>query len=186
MAKSNKRRIKFRLFHYYEERTTLGQLTLVEKQAFFGEVVEIPREEDIARGEELGAFYTAEEEKQIKAGTYRGPDWETLAAGPMTPAFTPEEEAARAGVGMEASEEGKTEEIAGNGEFDAATASSEEVAEHIKANSLTVPETVALAGGNPDLAEKIIEAENMASENDPRAGVVGAMEKLSAGGNDGE
>lgn len=185
MAKSNKRRIKFRLFHYYEERTTLGQPTLVEKQAFFGQVVEIPREEDIARGEELGAFYTNKEEKQIQDGTYRGPDWETLAAGPMVPAFTPEEEAARAGTSMEVPSP-EIEEIAGNGEFDAANASSEEIAEHIKSEGLTVPQTVDLAGGNADLAEKIIEAENMASENDPRAGVIGAMEKLSAGNGGGE
>ena len=126
-----KKMIKFRAFHYYLEVPAPGMvggpMMLAEQQAYFGDTVDIEREEDLARGEKLGAFYSDKEIKQIKEGKYRGPDWEQLAAGPMVAAFTPEEEARRAilapaGTGGESESEGGPA-------IDVGSASDEEIAE---------------------------------------------------------
>lgn len=177
------RMIKFRAFHYYREVPAPGMvggpMMLAEQQAYFGETVDIEREEDLERGETLGAFYSEKEIKQIKAGTYRGPDWEQLAAGPMVAAFTPEEEARRQILAPAGSE---GEASAGGPAIDVEKASDEEIAEYIEQNNLNVPETIALASGRKDLAEKVLDAEMLASNNDPRKGVLSALEKTMTEG----
>jgi hypothetical protein len=46
-----------------------------------------------------------------------------------------------------------------------------ELAEHIKTNNLTVNETIALANGDPDMAHRVLQAENIATDGEPRKGV---------------
>lgn len=173
--------IKFRSFFYYVERPALGvpdQNLLAEKMGFFGEEHDIPREEDLARGEELGAFFTDDEVEQIKAGKYTGPEAELLGQEPMSVALT-EEEAATQRQAMP--------QNAGDGApavgIDVREEDAETIALYIKSQKLTVAETVALAEGDAELAEKVLDAEGMATNSDPRKGVVEALEAIPTGGN---
>jgi hypothetical protein len=51
---------------------------------------------------------------------------------------------------------------------------------------LTVPETVALAEGDPDRARYVLEAERTASGQDPRKGVSDGLAKIIDEGNGGQ
>jgi hypothetical protein len=46
-----------------------------------------------------------------------------------------------------------------------------EISEYIHATKPNVDETVAIAGNDPELAKRVLEAENIATGNDPRTGV---------------
>jgi len=46
-----------------------------------------------------------------------------------------------------------------------------ELAEHIKNENLTVQQTIDLAGGDKDLAHRLLQAENIATDGEPRKGV---------------
>jgi hypothetical protein len=66
------RTIKHGLFTYWtpvEQLQADGEVVsrFTEQMAFAGQTVDIPREQDIARGEEHGAFYTEEELKRSAA-----------------------------------------------------------------------------------------------------------------------
>lgn len=159
--------IKYRLFHYYIEKPGVNGMSLVEKQAFFGETVDIPRQEDIERGEELDAFFTDKEARAIAAGEYDGPEADALAQKHMNPPFNEAEAAAR----------GELPAGPATG-IDPGSADAEEIAEHIKSQKLNVAETVALAGDDPELAKKVMEAEDLASENDARRGVEDGLQKI--------
>lgn len=171
--------IKFRLFHYYEDSPNAfdhqGNPVLVERMASFGQVVDIPREEDIKRGENLGAFFTDEELQAFKDGELRGPTYESLRSNAVAQLTLGD------GAGVSGSDEvnegqlPSAEEVAGM--------DSEEVAEIIQGSrtdgkALTVDQTVKLAGKDPDAAEVVLDAEGIASEGDPRAGVEKALEKI--------
>jgi hypothetical protein len=180
--------IKFRLFHFYveEDALTPGQTTLVERQAFFGETVDIPREEDVRRGDKLDAFFSKEEIKQIKAGTYAGPDAGALVSEAIiSPPLTEAEAAARSRTPAQAAAKGQL----GTGEapaFDVASASSEAILAYVSDNKLTVPQTIALAKDadgefDPELAEKILDAEEMVPGG-ARGGVISKLEAVTAGG----
>jgi hypothetical protein len=65
--------------------------------------------------------------------------------------------------------------------------SNEELAEYIgganpKGKRLTIQETVDLSGGDVGFAEDILVAENILTENDPRAGVVAGLQEVIARG----
>jgi len=176
--------IKHLLFSYGQERDNpmyiegeegVPARILVEGVAQIGDVVDVTRQYDIVRGEEAGAFFSDEERAEIEDGTYEG---ELLAAlqahgylggreaytGPPQPAALP-----------------------AAGTIDVSTASAEEIAEYISANKPNVAETVAMAQNNPDYAEKVLDAEVIATESDPRAGVENALNKvMSSGGEDEE
>lgn len=73
---------------------------------------------------------------------------------------------------------------------DLAVMSSEELAEVIqgrneKGSRLNVGETVALAGDNPDLAERLLEAETIATDDDPRDGVIEGLQRVIENANTG-
>lgn len=53
------------------------------------------------------------------------------------------------------------------------------LADHITANKLTVDDTVALAGNDPELAKRVLEAERLASNGAPRAGVEAGLQKIT-------
>jgi hypothetical protein len=150
--------IKYRLFTYFEETENLaGDVKLRERQASFGEVVEIESEEDLERGERLGAFFTDEEREAIEDGSYTGPEADLLRRSAML--VSPD-------AALVEGDEGET--------IDVSEASADEIAEYIQANKLNVSQTVALAGDDADLAEKVLDAEGIVAANnsaDPRKGV---------------
>lgn len=156
--------IKYRLFHYYEEKEVgdgTGRIVLIEKMARFGQVVDIPRDEDIDRGEELDAFYTDEEREAIESGAFRGPSWQELRSNAGTMEASPEAAAA--------------------GEPLAEDADAETIADHILENKLTVPQTVELAGNDPEKAKLVLEAESMVAESreaDMRSGVESGLQAV--------
>jgi hypothetical protein len=134
---------------------------LKEETAWLGEVHDITRPYDLARGEELGAFFSDDERKAIEDGSYRGPDAPALVQARRA--------AAEAVVQPLADESGAPADIS--------DMSSEQVADLIKEQKLTVPQTVDLADpNNVDSINKVLDAEGIASESDPRAGVTKALE----------
>lgn len=183
------KQIKFRLFHYYEERE---DGVLVERHAEMGQVVDIPRKEDVERGDRLGAFYSDEERKAIADGSFDGSGAPFLRdrglIGPQdrSPEFpggrmeSGEVDAAVTGDG----EFGRTAEAGAGGSgqpsADIDGKSAEEIAELINSQKLTVQQTVDLAGGDPDLAEVVLDAESLATNNEPRKGVQDALESMIA------
>jgi hypothetical protein len=57
-----------------------------------------------------------------------------------------------------------------------------ELAEYIKENNMTVNETVALAGGDKDLAHRLLQAENIATDGEPRKGVEAGLTSIIESG----
>lgn len=159
--------IKHRLFTWFEEVDSPvmpGTTVLAERIAHLGEKIDIPEgNPHLARGEELGSFYTDEEAKAIEDGSYRGGDRELLfaarsgrrAAPPVAPV---------------------------DGEHgDTASMDAAQLAEYIQEHRLNVDATVALAGDDEDSINKVLDAENIHTDNDPRKGVVDRLEaKLNA------
>ena len=165
---ANEKIIKIRLFTWFENVDSAVDPSVkdrVERISHMGERVEINDDWSLQRGEDLDAFFSDEEAQKIVDGTYKGPLADLLAnqathgTGQTPPLVT-----------------------AAEGEHgDAAGMSSEEMADYIKENKLNVSETVALAGDDEDSINKVLDAENIATNNDPRKGVVDHLEaKLAA------
>jgi hypothetical protein len=161
--------IKHLLFTYgkevpnplYTEGGNEPETVLQEGLARLGEVVDVTRPYDLHRGEELDAFFSDKDRKAIEEGKYRGPDAPTVVAARLA--------RAQAEVAVEPAE--------GEGTTDTSDMSSEEIAAFITENKLNVDQTVDLADPNDvDSINKVLDAENLASDNDPRAGVVKALE----------
>jgi hypothetical protein len=162
--------IKHRLFTWFEEVDSPvmpGTTVLAERIAHFGEKVDITNPAYIKRGEELDSFYTDKEAKEIEKGTYRGTESTLLYAARSgtlqapTPLIEPIE-----------GEHGGLDSM-----------STEQLAEYMVDNKLTVDQTLALLPAEPteDEINKLLDAENLASENEPRASVTKALEaKLNA------
>jgi hypothetical protein len=167
-----KKIIKHRLFTWFERTANpvdpSGGEVLTERIARMGEEADITNPDYVKRGEELDAFYTDKEAEAIRKGTYNGSDAEALyfhrnaMAGQSAPAQR---------VIQPMDDEG----------VDVAALDAEQLAEYIKENRLNVDQTVALAGDDVDSIEKVLDAENLATENEPRKGVTDRLEaKLSA------
>jgi hypothetical protein len=169
------RLVKYLLVTYFEEHPDVNApngVGLRERLAWQGQTVDFTREEDEARLDELGALYTPEEAKEIEDGIYKGPEaqsiYDALGQQPAT----------------EEGSSGPAELPAGG----IAEMSVDEVAELInppafdkEGKRLTVDETIALAGDDVESIEKVIDAENLATNNEPRQGVLNALEaKLAA------
>lgn len=131
---------------------------VVEGLARLGEVVDISRPYDLERGERLGAFYTDEERAAIEDGSYRGAD-------------APSIQQARLETAQQA-----IQPADGEGVADASSMSSEEIADLIEEQKLNVQQTIALAGDDEDSINKVLDAENLATNNEPRSGVVKGLE----------
>jgi hypothetical protein len=164
-----KKIIKVRLFTWFEETASLvkkGETVLTERIAHLGEEVDITNKDYLERGEQLNAFYTDAEAKKIKDGTYKGADAPILFSARQGQGFAPPAAAANAADG----EHG-----------DVASMDAPTLAEYIKEHKLNIDSTVALAGDDAESIQKVLDAENIASDNDPRAGVVSKLEaKLTA------
>jgi pyruvate/2-oxoglutarate dehydrogenase complex dihydrolipoamide acyltransferase (E2) component len=160
--------VKDRLFTWFEEvesPAAPGQMVLGERLANMGEEVEVARMRDIdfQKGVRLGSFYSDEEADAIRLGTYRGSDYMVLSAArrglrPVNP----------------------IQPVEGEGALNVAEASTDELADYIKSNSLTPSAVIALAGDDPDTIEKVLDAETLATGNDPREEVVNALEEKLA------
>lgn len=170
--------IKFLQFSYHVEQPSpqlpKGQNLLLERIARHLEVVDITWDYDLERGEELGAFYSDEDRKAIEEGTYRGPDAAVVYAKKqnLSPSLIEDLEG-----------EGPSGENLGPSDIQGK--SDEEVARLIVDNKLTVDQTLALTGGDKDLAELVLDAENLAANEkdaDPRRGVVAGLEAQLATG----
>jgi hypothetical protein len=156
--------IRDRLFTYFEEvpdTSTPDGKVLRERLASLGQVVDITYQVSVDRGEELNSFYTDEERAAIEDGTYTGIDAESVFA-------------ARGGV------QPKSDVLPADGEtgtFDAVDA--EELGRRINDERLTIPQTLALLPDDPsdEQIQKLIDAENIATGNSPRAGVIDPLER---------
>jgi hypothetical protein len=143
-----------------------------EHIAHFGEEITLPEQEFdrimTASPDHDKPFYPDDIADQIREGTYRGPE-----LGLLT----------RARQGQFAPPRSEEEQVEGEGpqEVNLTDLSSEQLAEYIKANSLSAPDTVALAGDDEDSINKVLDAEVLATGNAPRDEVVTALEaKLTA------
>lgn len=65
-------------------------------------------------------------------------------------------------------------------EFSASEAGPHEISEYIVENQLNVDETVALSGGDAETAQRVMEAESIASGGDSRKGVIAGLEAVIA------
>lgn len=163
MAQSNTKIIKHLLYTWFEEveDPMSGGKALRERIARLGDKVTITRHADVVRGERLGSFYTDSEAKAIEDGTYNGSDAEQVFA-------------ARSGVRVAprvAPADGE------HGDF--AMMDAPQLADHIASNKLNVQNTLALLPADADAedCQKLLDAENIATGNDPRTGVVDVLEK---------
>jgi len=162
----NERMVKFRLVTYWDEVESNvapnGDPVLVERTAVHGQVIEL-RPTDEKRLDDLGALYTDDEAKEIEAGTYKGEDADVLYAS----------RTGLLGIPLIQPVEGET---GGLDQMDAAA-----LAEYINENKLNVSETVALADDtDAESIQKVLDAENIATDNSPRQGVTDALEKKLA------
>lgn len=153
--------IKHRLFSWFEEVDSpvhSDERVLTERIAHLGQEVDITNPAFVKRGEELGSFYTDAEAKQIREGTYRGEDADVLYRHRSGQVAAPQVE----------SVEGEGPQVE--------NLTVEELAEYIKENKLNVDATVALAGDSLESIEKVLDAEDIATDNDARRGVVDRLE----------
>lgn len=166
--KTHKKIIAFRFFDWSDpdpdgRKDVAGNPVRLVRHASFGEEVEIP-DDQIARGEELGAFFSDEDAEAIRAGTYSGPVAHLLPGQRRIP---------QAAEG----------DVIALGDLDVANADAAEIAAYIQEHKLTVGDTVALAGDDKDLAEKILDAEEIATQGSPRAGVEKGIEAVMSRAN---
>jgi len=149
------------------------QEVIVEAIAHLGEVVDIIREYDLNRGEELDAFYTDDEREAIEEGTYAGPDAEVVYSAINSESGMPQ-------VTAQTSAPGQVSAVTPISDM-----SADEVASLIQERGLNVEETIALAGNDPDQIEKVLDAEDQL-DNGPRKGVTVALDKRLAEATTGE
>lgn len=169
MAELKERIVRFRLITFFDQIenqvTPNGDDVLVERTASMGEHVNL-RPQDEKRLDSLGALYTAEEAKAILGGEYNGPDRAILAT------FREGQRPASL-----------IQPVEGEGVADFKAMSSEQLADFIAENKPTVKETIDLLpeDADEDDINKLLDAETIATESDPRAGVVKTLEaRLSA------
>lgn len=156
--------IKHGLFTYYVEKEgiladgTRGD-RLVEKIAYHGQEVDIPREVDIQRGEENGAFFNDAELKVMRRKRRRAESRAEVEAAKTVDETDFEE----------LDDEELVEWLMSAGQFDGEK----------KPNADTV---VKVAEGDPELAERLIKAEETASGGSPRSTVIDGLTAIRAAG----
>lgn len=157
--------IKHRLFHWFEEvdsSVVPGERGYVERLNHLGEEVDVTNPAYLKRGEDLDAFYTDDEAKAIKAGSYRGDD-----AGIVYNS--------RQNLGIQQSP--MNAPTPDSPEADPSTMDAVALAEFITQNRLNAEQTVALAGDDEDSINKVLDAENIATNNEPRKSVIEPLER---------
>lgn len=155
---NNWRRVRHGLFTYWEAEPTIspdGQEVerLVEKMAFQGAVIDVPRDYDLQRGEQFGAFT---DERFNDDGE------------PLVPAGAEAEDTESDEVDLNDLDDSELVEwLTGTGVFDGEK----------KPNA---NEVVAAGAGNPELAKRLLAAENTASGDQPRETVVKGLQATAA------
>jgi len=158
--------IRHGLFRYHHPETQIvggeEKKVLVERMAFHNEIVDIPREADIERGESMGAFWSVEQAREHYA-----------MIGVPAP-----------GLGAPA----PVEEVVVEQEVDLADLPDDELVDWIMSTGRfdgqptpTVAQVVEASDGDPAMATRLEEAEKRASGDAPRAGVIQGLEKVKEG-----
>jgi hypothetical protein len=157
MAERTIRHLGFWYMVELEDRFHPGKKVWIERSARQGETVDIPREEDIARGEELHAFVTEEDEAAAKAAAEaEAEEAEEMRQSQLeaqSPVTTPD-----------------TEEVDSVSEM-----SDDELVAWIKEDKPTAHEVVDAAEGDPDLARRLLDAEDRATGGDSRKSVISGL-----------
>jgi hypothetical protein len=130
-----------------EDRFHPGKMYWIERTAKQGDTVDIPREEDIARGEELHAFVT---EEDAAAAQHEAEETDT---------------------------DTEPEEV-----DSVSVMTDEELVAWIKEDKPTAHEVVDAAEGDPDLARRLLDAEDEASGGDSRKSVVSGLTAIISQG----
>lgn len=135
-----------------------GQEIIMEKNARRGEVIYLDELGTYyqAFGERHGAFFTDDELAEYERA---GVDPASLAELPP-------------GQGQIEAAEGEGVNFKEMG--------SDEMAEYLEENQPNVDETLALVEGDADAARRLLDAENIVTNNDPRAGVEKGVERIIA------
>lgn len=141
-------------YHVMEPQVINGEEkdVLTQRMAFRGETVNLTRAVDIERGERHGAFMSEEEIKQLPKAAELPPP--------------PDGEAAGAPNLNELGDDEIVDWLMSTGEFDGQ-------------KKPTADEVVAAVGDNPELADRVLEAEETASGGEPRKGITERLEKVA-------
>jgi hypothetical protein len=156
---NNWRRVRHGLFTYWEAEPTIspdGQEVdrLVEKMAFQGAVINVPRDYDLKRGEQFGAFTDERFDDEGQPLSVSGAEDE----------------------GAEGTDEVDLDELDDSELVEWLTATGMFDGE----KRPNVNEVVAAGDGNPELAKRLLAAEATASGDQPREGVVKGLQAVAA------
>jgi len=170
-----KKIIKVRLYTWFEDvdsHVAPGEMSRVERINHFGDDVDITDDTSLKRGEDLDAFFTDAEAKDIRKGKY--PEgYEALLAQARGEAL-PSQPTGAAEVEGEGPQTGDL--------------SSTELGDYIVENKLNVDDTVALATeGDTGSIERVYDAEEHAArtkDGEPRKGVTDRLDAMLAAAND--
>ena len=145
---------------------------VAERTATTGQAVDVEELGPLylEKGERLGSFFTDAELRALRPAQVRDI---FQRAGGIHESIKELVGASHATSGDEAEAEDK--------EF--SLMSSHELAEYMEENKPTVAETVAMADGDPEAAKRILEAEDIVTDNDPRQGVIDGLSRIIGEGN---
>lgn len=159
-----------------------GQKTVLVRSARRGEVIAPGglADGELARLEGLRALLPegakpeqAEEERMAHLDLFRGQRGDTEAMARAMERVRSQQEP----VALQDTTGGIVD-VSGAASDPAAAGNVGRLADHITANKLTVDDTVALAGEDPALARRVLEAERLASGGSPRTGVETGLQKI--------
>lgn len=164
--------VKDLMFTYHQAAPSpmlMGQDIVVEKVARAGDIVHVDElgKQALAKGERLGSFYTVAELRTLTPARQR----QLWLHGQV-----PEEISEHVGGAPQL----QLGDGGGDGEDNAAFGEmgEHELAEYISEKKPNVNETVAMADGDPDTARRVLAAENIATSDDPRDGVVKGLTRI--------
>ena len=150
MAERTIRHLGFWYMVELEDRFHPGETYWVEKTAAQGETIDIPRDEDIERGEELHAFLTEEDVAEQEAALEA--EQEAIVEAQQAQLIVPSTQ---------------VEEVDSVSQM-----SDDELVAWIREEKPNANEVVAAAEGDPEQARRLLDAEDTATDGDSRKSVV--------------
>lgn len=168
------RTIRHGMFRYYEtidnvDASGAAVKTLIERFAMHNETVDIPRDVDVKKGDDIGAFYSDDELKKLRLGPYANTPPPAGATAPVSNGTVVKNDDGEDVDLAEADEEDLDDWLLGTGQFDSF-------------DKPTVDAVVAVGGQDPDLAASLIDAEAR-THDQPRKGVVDGLNQIIASRN---
>jgi hypothetical protein len=154
MAERTVKHLGFWYMVEIEDRFHPGRTYWVERTARQGETIDIPREEDVTRGDEIHAFVTEEDLKKQEA----------------------EAKAEQSPILSDGTDTG-TEEV-----DSVSVMSDDELVTWIKEDKPTAHEVVDAAEGDPNLARRLLDAEDAATDGDSRKSVISGLTAIISQG----